>query len=61
MSGRVQKECADDPDRIDDAVDPRVQVRLAFRRASQRHPRDDFRDIDISQLEEKKTAAINCT
>ncbi|XP_072747918.1 uncharacterized protein [Anoplolepis gracilipes] len=28
MSGRVQKECADDPDRIDDAVDPRVQIEL---------------------------------
>jgi len=42
MSGRVQKECADDPDRIDDAVDPRVQVRLASRRAS-RYPRDDSR------------------
>lgn len=26
MSGRVQKESADDSDRIDDAVDPRVQV-----------------------------------
>lgn len=29
MSGRVQKESADDSDRIDDAVDPRVQVRSA--------------------------------
>ncbi|XP_011264206.1 uncharacterized protein LOC105256184 isoform X1 [Camponotus floridanus] len=28
MSGRVQKECADDLDRIDDAVDPRVQIEL---------------------------------
>lgn len=27
MSGRVQKESADDSDRVDDAVDPRVQVR----------------------------------
>lgn len=26
MSGRVQKESADDSDRVDDAVDPRVQV-----------------------------------
>lgn len=26
MSERVQKESADDSDRIDDAVDPRVQV-----------------------------------
>ncbi|XP_011143176.1 uncharacterized protein LOC105185400 isoform X2 [Harpegnathos saltator] len=28
MSGRVQKESADDSDRIDDAVDPRVQIEL---------------------------------
>lgn len=27
MSGRVQKESGDDSDRIDDAVDPRVQVK----------------------------------
>lgn len=26
MSGRVQKESGDESDRIDDAVDPRVQV-----------------------------------
>lgn len=26
MSGRVQKDSADDSDHIDDAVDPRVQV-----------------------------------
>jgi hypothetical protein len=26
MSGCVQKESADDPDHLDDAVDPRVQV-----------------------------------
>lgn len=30
MSGRVQKECDDDSDRVDDAVDPRVQVRQFF-------------------------------
>jgi len=29
MSGRVQKESADDSDRVDDAVDPRVQVSVA--------------------------------
>ncbi|XP_029175905.1 uncharacterized protein LOC114944253 isoform X2 [Nylanderia fulva] len=28
MSGRVQKECADDTDRVDEAVDPRVQIEL---------------------------------
>ncbi|KAK2588960.1 hypothetical protein KPH14_001814 [Odynerus spinipes] len=28
MSGRVQKECDDDSDRVDDAVDPRVQIEL---------------------------------
>ncbi|XP_071553232.1 uncharacterized protein [Temnothorax nylanderi] len=28
MSGRVQKESADDSDRVDDAVDPRVQIEL---------------------------------
>ncbi|XP_014477158.1 PREDICTED: uncharacterized protein LOC106745769 isoform X2 [Dinoponera quadriceps] len=28
MSGRVQKESADDYDRVDDAVDPRVQIEL---------------------------------
>lgn len=31
MSGRVQKDSADDSDRVDDAVDPRVQVSAAAR------------------------------
>lgn len=30
MSGRVQKESGDESDRIDDAVDPRVQVNNVF-------------------------------
>lgn len=38
MSGRVQKESADDSDRVDDAVDPRVQVRVVAC-ASPRDPR----------------------
>lgn len=32
MSGRVQKDSADDSDRVDDAVDPRVQVSARCRR-----------------------------
>lgn len=36
MSGRVQKESADDSDRIDDAVDPRVQVSAAAAAAAVR-------------------------
>lgn len=40
MSGRVQKESADDSDRVDDAVDPRVQVSAARVCVARTEPRD---------------------
>jgi len=59
MSGRVQKESADDSDRVDDAVDPRVQVsaaavRVCVARTEPRGEAPRSRDIDTLVVSEKR-------
>lgn len=56
MSGSVQKESADDPDRVDDAVDPRVQVRIV--RCMRIRVTEEFREA-ILTLRRRLTRSIN--